>query len=444
MLSNFVLRRFQKIYRYSRWMRVHFTRMGHLCLIVWMMAGVFGVDTRSSNTYQLFVFLSIIFCFALLASLFNRFSATVQRHLPRYATVDELLTYKVSVSNTSAKNYHHLVYSEQLNEIFPNYQELAEHYQRQHRPWYKRSISFRLWLRYLRFRNGAYLNEQDIAFLSTQYTEQITVSCMPIRRGKLVFTGAYIAKPDIFGLFKRFYFVENRQSCLILPKRYPIAPLHLSAQRNYQQGGVSLANSVGDSTEFMALRDYRHGDAINRIHWKSLARHNKLIVKEYQDEFFVRRALILDTELGMVSRDVFEAAVSVAASLAINKQPNDALLDLMFVGHQTYQFTTGRGVDHMPHLQEVLAAVQPSETGSFIRLQHAVNAHAAQCSSLFLVLLDWDAQRQELVKSILTQGIPLAVFLAHEGQLIKQDLENQPTHFYLINSLQIAADLAAI
>ena len=202
--------------------------------------------------------------------------------------------------------------------------------------------------------------------------------------------------------------------------------------------------SVGDSSEFMSLREYRQGDALNQIHWKSFARHGKLIVKEYQDEYFVRRALLLDTDVGELDRDSFEAAVSVAASLAISERQNEALLDLMFVGREPYRFTTGRGIDHMPHLQEILAAVQPSDSQSFARLKQAVIAHVQQCSSLVCVLLHWDKERQLFFQSLTAQAIPLAVFLIHDGSLKKELLENKPEHFYLIDSHQLAEDLAGL
>ena len=44
-----------------------------------------------------------------------------------------------------------------------------------------------------------------------------------------------------------------------------------------------------------SLRDYRPGDPLQRVHWKSFARTGRPVVKEYQDEFFERHALVLDT-----------------------------------------------------------------------------------------------------------------------------------------------------
>jgi len=62
----------------------------------------------------------------------------------------------------------------------------------------------------------------------------------------------------------------------------------------------------------MVLRDYRQGDAMNQIHWKSFARHGKLIVKEYQDKYFVRIVLVLDANANNLVEELFETAVSVA------------------------------------------------------------------------------------------------------------------------------------
>jgi len=425
-------------------MRVHFTRMGHLCLIILLVAGVFGIDTKASSTYQLFMFLLIVLVFSIAGSLINRFKCSIKRQLPRYATVGEPLLYSVTISNKTRKNYYDLAYIEQLTEAFPNYSELITFYKLNHKPWYKRVISFRLWRRFIYYQKGCFIDEQVITYLGSEQTVQVKLSCTPLRRGKLNFSGAYIAKADLLGLFRRLFFVKETQSCVVLPRRYPVSAINLSGKRQYQSGGVSLANSVGDSSEFMSLRDYQQGDALKQIHWKSFARHGKLIVKEYQDEYFVRRALLLDTFVGELNNALFEAAVSVAASLAMSERQNEALLDLMFVGQQSYRFTTGRGIDHIPHLQEILAAVQQSDEQSFTRLTQSVSAHVKQCSSLFCVLLHWDKQRQSFFQSLQAQGIPLAVFLIHDGSLTKEALVNKPAHFYLINYQQLADDLIAL
>src|SRR5205823_13249851 len=93
---------------------------------------------------------------------------------------------------------------------------------------------------------------------------------------------------------------------------------------------------------------------------------------EYQDEFFVRHALVLDTFTDEPGGERFEDAVSVAASIACAVQTQDSLLDLLSVGPETYCFTAGRGFSDTERLLEVLAGVRVSRDKPFRTLHHAV------------------------------------------------------------------------
>ncbi|MDQ7090797.1 MAG: DUF58 domain-containing protein [Methylococcales bacterium] len=443
MFQRFLLRLYYKIYRYDHWRRYHFSFNGHLILLVMSMAIVFGIDTKQSTTYQLAAFLFALILLAFINSLFNRLNVSSHRQLPRYATVGERFSYNIILKNLTPNTYDQLILIERLHVSAPLLSQLHTFYQSKHQPFFKRFIGFKKWYQFLNYQRGGILDETPLPPLS-QRPLSVKIHLTPTRRGKLTLDNSYLAKTDRLGLYRRLILLNNSQSLLILPQRYPINPLNLSGQRKYQQGGVSLANSVGDSSEFMSLRDYQQGDPLNTIHWKSYAKQGKLIVKEYQDEYFVRRALLLDTFVGSQPNDQFEAAVSVAASIAMSERQNEALLDLMFVGHQAYCFTTGRGVDHLPHLQEILAAVQTSSETAFEKLQQHVFSQLGQCSSFFCVLMHWDNARQSFVKQLLARNIPVAVFLIHGGELILEQCNNKPEHFYLINYHHLATELAKI
>lgn len=443
MMQRFLLKQYQKVYRYDNWMRHRFTVTGHLFVVVMITAAVFGVDTRHSNTYQLFTFLLVILVFAFLNSLFNRLKLQIKRQLPRYGTVDEPLNYTVTLTNLTGNYYSGLAFIEQLREDFPDYGQLQRFFRPHKKPLLKRGISFNQWRRYLAYQRGGTIPEIAVPELGKK-PANLSIHFTPSRRGKLTFAESYVAKPDLFGLYRRLIPLNQPQSCLVLPKRYPLKPLLLTGKRKYQAGGVSLANSVGNSSEFMALRDYQHGDPLNKINWKSFAKHGKLIVKDYQDEYFVRRALLLDTFMVDAEVELFEAAVSVAASLALAEEQNEALLDLMFVGDQAYCFTSGRGVNHLPYLQEILASVQGSDKDTFLQLQQAVLTRVGQCSSFVCVLMRWDEARQQLIKNLTAHALPVAVFLLHDGCLTRAQCPNQPEFFYLLNYQNLAAELAAL
>jgi uncharacterized protein (DUF58 family) len=443
MRQRFVLGQYRKIYRFDQWMRRHFTFTGHLVITFTIAAAVFGIDTKQSTTYQLFVFLSVLLAFAGLNSLFNRLKVTLTRQLPRYGMVGEPLRYHVTLTNPTGRIYDRLALCEQLAETLPDAAQLTKFYRLDKQPRFKQHISYRRWLRYLAYQRGGVIAETALAELGPAPL-QVSISFIPTRRGKVTFADSYLAKPDLLGLFRRLIELKAGQSCVVLPRHYPIKPLTLSGKRKYQSGGVSLASSVGNSSEFMSLRDYQHGDPLNNIHWKSFAKHNKLIVKEHQDEYFVRRALLLDTFVGDAPAEQFEAAVSVAASIAASEQQNETLLDLMFAGLQTYCFTTGRGVDQLPHLLEILAAVQASEEGSFEHLRQAVLKRIELCSNLVCVLMHWDRTRQDFIKQLRARGMPVVVFLLHDGSLDERQCAERPEHFYLLDYRHLAEQLAAI
>ncbi|MGZ5054638.1 MAG: DUF58 domain-containing protein [Methylobacter sp.] len=443
MWQGFVLRQYRKVYRFDNLMRQHFTFTGHLVITFMIAAAVFGVNTRQSTTYQLFVFLFVLLLCAFLNSTFYDLKVSLTRRLPRYGMVGEPLCYSVTLTNLTPRTYDRLALCEQLSETLPGPAQLTEFYQLDKQPWLKRYVSFRQWLRYLAYRRGGVIAESALPELA-QTPLQVKISFTPTRRGTIIFADSFLAKPDVLGLFRRLIVLKAPQSCLILPKQYPIKPLLLPGKRKYQSGGVAQANSVGNTNEFKSLRDYQHGDPLNSIHWKSFAKHGRPIVREYQDEYFVRRVLLLDTFADGAALEQFEAAVSLVASIAASERQHEALLDLMFVGLQAYCFTAGRGVDQLAHLQEILAAVQTAEHGSFAQLQQAVLARAGLCSSLVCVLMHWDQARQDFIKLLSAQGLPVAVFLLHDGSLTRQQCEYKPEHFYLLDYHHLAEQLAAL
>src|SRR5207302_10880458 len=223
---------------------------------------------------------------------------------------------------------------------------------------------------------------------------EVRLELIPLRRGLLRFNAVRLARPDPLGLLRALAKVPLPQTTLILPRRYRLPPVSFPGTLKYQDGGVALASRVGQSEEFVALRDYRHGDPLRHIHWRSWAKACKPVVKEFEDEFFVRHALVLDTFTAYPHSEIFEEAISVAASFACAIQTQESLLDLLFVGPQSYCFTAGRGLAHTDQMLEILASVQPCTEKLFSELEHLVLTHVKSVSGCICVLLAWDDGRQ--------------------------------------------------
>jgi uncharacterized protein (DUF58 family) len=222
-----------------------------------------------------------------------------------------------------------------------------------------------------------------------------------------------------------------------------VAPLDLPGARRLQPGGVSFAGHVGEAEEFVSLRDYRHGDTPRRIHWKAWAHTGRLVVKEYQDEFFVRHALVLDT-FGDGDTERLEAAVSIAASHVMQPRSSDALLDLMFVERQAYTLTQGRGLGAPAELLRVLATLSGSHEGGFATLAESVELSAHRLSGAICVLLAWDEPRRRLVGALRARGVPVRVWLIAAGDERPDPgpMSADPSHFRVVQPAALAAELS--
>jgi uncharacterized protein (DUF58 family) len=396
-------------YRFGR----RFTPAGKLALTALGASAVIGFDTNRTLGYQAFTLLGALLAIAGAWSVVRPPRLGVRRVLPRFATAGEPVAYRVVIENRTATPQRGLVLLENLADPRPSFDEFvrAREPGEERRNWFDRTVGYPRWEWLVTRNQGAAVPEPPLPPLPPGDAGELRVEIRPRRRGRLDFTGVTIARPDPFGLVNALVTVPLPQSLPVLPKRYALPDLALPGTRKYQPGGVALASSVGDSEEFVALRDYRPGDPMRRIHWKSLARIGRPVVKEYQDEFFVRHALVLDTFAELPASDAFEEAVSVAASIACSVQTQDSLLDLLFVGPETYCFTAGRGLGTSDRMLEVLAGVRVCGDKPFRTLHHAVLERHASLSGAICVLLAWDEPRREFVGHLRALGTPARVFV---------------------------------
>ncbi|MBI2155486.1 MAG: DUF58 domain-containing protein [Candidatus Rokubacteria bacterium] len=400
------------------------TRGGLLALGVLGAAGVVGLDTNRTVGYQVFTLAGALLAISVLASLRFRASFTARRILPRYASAGEPVTYRVVIGNATRRRQAGLVLLDDLADPRPSFDEWvgAREPGEERRNWFDRAVGYPRWMWLVARNQGAAIPRRPVPPIPAGGEAEVEIEIRPTRRGRVAFRSVTIARPDPFGLVQALVTVPAPQALLVLPRRYPLPDIALPGTRRYQPGGVALATSVGDSEEFAALRDYRPGDPLRRIHWKSWARVGQPVVKEYQDEFFVRHALVLDTFCAADGGEAFEEAVSLAASIAVAIDTQESLLDLMFVGPEAYCFTAGRGLGHLDRMLEVLAGVRPCRDKPFRALHRAVLERHDALSGCVAVLLGWDAPRRELVRHLEALGTPTRVFVVVADEAAAADV----------------------
>jgi len=392
------------------------TPAGRLVVAVLVAAVIMGPNTRLTVAYQAVTFLLALLALALTCALRAPARLQIRRVLPRFGTAGEPVTYRLVATNPGRVVQRGLSVLEDLEDPRPSFEDFVSTPEpgEERRNWFDRKVGYPRWAWLEELNRRAEIGEQPLVPVPPGGTVEAPVTFTPRRRGAVRFRAATLARTDPFGLVRALARVEAPASLLVLPRRYRLPPLALPGSRRYQPGGITLASSVGDSEEFVSLREYRPGDPLRHIHWRSWARVGKPIVKEFQDEFFVRHGLVLDTFQTAAADARFEEAVSVASSFAASLETQESLLDLMFVGPEAYCFTAGHGVAHADRMLEILAGVQPCRARPFAALHGLVVERHAALSGCIAILLAWDDDRRRLVSTLRALGVPTLVLLVAE------------------------------
>ena len=351
---------------------------------------------------------------ALMLSLFPfRARIKIRRELPEYVTCGQEASYAIIMVNQSGSHLKDLILHETLEDPRPDLDTLVstpEPMEKQRNAWDRNTLYYR-WRWLLEKKLKAEIKPARLPDLPPDQPVRISRRFTPCHRGRLAFNGFLLARPDPLGIFNRLQPVACPQTLLILPRLYSVALPELKSTRTCQTGGINLASSVGNSDEFISLRPYRPGDPLRNIHWRSYAKTGEPAVKEYEDEFFIRHALLMDTFCSSEDNDLFEAAVSVAASCVNASRHRESILDLMFVGDRIYSFASGRGLGRPEKMLEILACVEPVPKKNIQDLIPLIQRDINRFSGAVCVFLGWTEAHQKILRLFKQAGIPVAVFL---------------------------------
>jgi uncharacterized protein (DUF58 family) len=252
---------------------------------------------------------------------------------------------------------------------------------------------------------------------------RVPVDLRPRRRGRYLLPRLGVAATDLFGLVRTRAVWLDEQVVLAYPRYYTLDELPLPMGRRYQPGGIPLASEVGDSLEFVGTREYREGDALRKIHWRSWARLGKPVVREYQEEYFSRIALVLDTFLPRKprprERERLEAAISLLASVAEHFSRSEEVVDILAAGPDLYEVSTGRSLGYLDNVLDVLACLEPSPAPPFETIGPPLFERLERLTTVVLILLEWDDAREDFLRRVRAMGVAVRVLLVHEGETRK-------------------------
>lgn len=421
--------------------------LGWLLLVGAGSVGFMCLMYPRDTLFRLFGILAALMIVAFFMAIFRRAKVGIKRHMPAYGTVGETIEYTVECANYgrfTLANYYlqDLAPDPRPSKVlFLNAREPGEELRN---AFDRRYLAYRwMWMtrRRLLFKSKPMMG--DALAVGAKGTVKLQFS--PLKRGVIQMERMQVILPDPTGVFQRVSRVEQELDRLIvLPKRYPFDGVNFQGQSRNQLGGDSTSSLAGQSGEFVSLREYRPGDPPKHIHWPSWGKAGKPIIKEYEDIFFPRYGLILDTAVKAEQEAVFEEAISIAATFACSVDTEQALLDLMFVQQGARVLTVGKNVERVDQMLEVLAGLEMESQPDWEALRKMVLSHADALTTCIVVLCDWNEERAQLVNRLAASGVQLCVILVIDEDNEPILLEDCSVSIFEITVGQVEVGLSAL
>ncbi len=255
------------------------------------------------------------------------------------------------------------------------------------------------------------------------------------QRGVFPLGPTILASGDLFGLFPVSRTIQPLETLLVYPlmvelRSFPNPPGLLP-------GGEALRRRTHQITpNASGVREYEPGDPLNRIHWQSTARRNRLMVKEFELDplaevwIFVDAARFGQASLPQPPQDynvlnywrkpvkvslppsTEEYAVSIAASLSRYYLRRGRAVGLVSSGQHLTLLPPDRGGRQLGKILENLAILRAQGNLPLQSLVESQAKHLPRGSTVILITPTVMVDFAILVEYLIRRGMrPLAILL---------------------------------
>lgn len=361
------------------------TSSGRALFWVLLLSSLLGLYTFTIKIYLVFISLFCLFSTTIILSRLFLPKLSISYFPPSRTTAGFVSSFKVILKNITRREYY---------DIFVKVSRLPK---------------------------GIKISQNEtgyIPFISAGENAEAIINLEFNKRGHYKLHGIDVLTSFPFGLWRARRRYREEKSLLVYPEFKPLNSLSIPVGRKYQPGGIALTSSLGDSTEFISTKEYREGDNPRNIHWRSFARLGKPVVKEFQEEYFCRIALLLDTYIppGVNEKALagLESAISLSAAIADNLSKQEYIIDIFAAGPDIYYLQAGRSLAYLENILDILACLEHTEKPPFEKLEPVLLSNLSQITTCIMVFLDWDESREKLIRTTYNLGTALKVIIVRD------------------------------
>jgi uncharacterized protein (DUF58 family) len=292
------------------------------------------------------------------------------------------------------------------------------------------------------------LKAPALKMLGARESTTIQGTFLAKQRGKYFLGQLWAMSSFPFSICRHSSIHKSCDYLIVHPPCHSLQELHLPSGVKLQKSGLERVMKVSEAMEFQGCRDYREGDNPRHIHWRSSARRGDLVVREFQDEYLSRTALIVDTclrrpkrspSLSRTTRQILnffkgkgmlwpdgtvpelEAALSLTAAIAEFLLKGECLIDLFAAGKDVRHLQAGRQVATLKNLLDILSEIEPEPSPSLQELKEEVFEEIGGLGNAIVILLGYDQERRDFVAKLQERGVSVKLLLIGDGWLVPEN-----------------------
>ena len=250
--------------------------------------------------------------------------------------------------------------------------------------------------------------------MGSRWHRTVTYDVTSELRGRYQLGPVRVRVDDPMGLVRLDRAFHSTTNLVVTPQVVTLPPIPLVGATS-GSGDNRPRDFVGGSPEDVTVREYRHGDDLRRVHWRSSAHAGDLMVRREEQPWQARATLFLDNRTpahrGSGPQSSLEYAVSAAASVAVHLTRRGFHVRLVTAAGSTDAQLHEHGAVSADAgaLLESLAVLQPATR---VDIDTSWIGEAAQ-GGLFVAILGETFPRDRVALTRMRHGVgtPLAISL---------------------------------
>lgn len=241
----------------------------------------------------------------------------------------------------------------------------------------------------------------------------------PLKRGRYRWSGLTVRGTDALGLITR---TRDYDTCVaeitVLPRPIPVS-IELPTATGWGISEAESGQTRGAGIEPRGIREYTHGDSLRHVHWRSTARANRLLVKEFEAGTHAAASFLLQTtqgtEIGEGAQTTLELMVGNALFIAEQFLRQGARVSFPGLeSHASHNSTHERTNE----IYETLAGVSADRPAPVSEALAVAAEETATGSIFFVMLAVADANLPGTIVDLQSRGIRV-IPLLYDGDRFK-------------------------